>query len=444
VPPDSSIRVLVTLALFKALIGASWAPFLNIETNEESTGVQTPEVGVKDLSRSDIVKWLDKPTNLKKIPSCLISTNSHKRKITPTPNLNSPRVKKSSLSNAADSEVTMTETAKENINSDSFNGLVNENKLLKEEIKFLKDQLASLNSTGRHDISAHSDREQDNNKVFPKDSELSSDNEISFIKHLKRKNKSKKRTSTILTQKKTTPSNLVTGNLSQRPRGREEITSSRTIYKERPPPINILHQDPKDTVNLLKSEFNITKFYVKRLNNNKHTVQLESLDDFNKTKEILQKVKTNFYSYTAKSEKVHSFLLKGLNCTFSDKEVFDELQALNIQDLQFLKVSRFYTKKSSINNKTLPFFIVQLSPKSNLNKLKEIKFVCHHVVFWEKLKKRDIMQCKKCQRLGHAAINCNLQYRCVKCNAEHKPGDCKITSIQGVPDLPNNGLRVNS
>lgn len=48
----------------------------------------------------------------------------------------------------------------------------------------------------------------------------------------------------------------------------------------------------------------------------------------------------------------------------------------------------------------------------------------HLVVYWEKLK-RDIMQCKKCQRIGHAAVNCNMQYRCVKCNIEHKSGDCK-------------------
>jgi hypothetical protein len=33
------------------------------------------------------------------------------------------------------------------------------------------------------------------------------------------------------------------------------------------------------------------------------------------------------------------------------------------------------------------------------------------------------MQCRKCQRIGHAAVNCNLQYRCVKCNSEHKPGE---------------------
>jgi hypothetical protein len=31
-------------------------------------------------------------------------------------------------------------------------------------------------------------------------------------------------------------------------------------------PINILYQDPKDTVNFLNSKWNIHKFYIKRLN----------------------------------------------------------------------------------------------------------------------------------------------------------------------------------
>jgi len=48
------------------------------------------------------------------------------------------------------------------------------------------------------------------------------------------------------------------------------------------------------------------------------------------------------------------------------------------------------------------------------------------VVHWEKLRRKDIIQCKRCQRLGHAAANCNLRYRCVKCKEDHEPGKCSI------------------
>lgn len=45
--------------------------------------------------------------------------------------------------------------------------------------------------------------------------------------------------------------------------------------------------------------------------------------------------------------------------------------------------------------------------------------------------RRDPIQCKKCQRIQHAAINCNLPYKCVKCNVKYIPGKCSCpTDIQ--------------
>lgn len=40
--------------------------------------------------------------------------------------------------------------------------------------------------------------------------------------------------------------------------------------------------------------------------------------------------------------------------------------------------------------------------------------------------KKAVHQCRKCQRVGHTSSNCELDYRCVKCNVPHGPGECKI------------------
>ena len=40
--------------------------------------------------------------------------------------------------------------------------------------------------------------------------------------------------------------------------------------------------------------------------------------------------------------------------------------------------------------------------------------------------RENITQCKNCQRFGHSAINCNLAYRCVKCNSDHEPKQCLL------------------
>ena len=50
----------------------------------------------------------------------------------------------------------------------------------------------------------------------------------------------------------------------------------------------------------------------------------------------------------------------------------------------------------------------------------------HHVVSWERLAKKEPTMCLRCQRFGHSAINCNLDFRCVKCEEKHEPGDCTL------------------
>lgn len=100
---------------------------------------------------------------------------------------------------------------------------------------------------------------------------------------------------------------------------------------------------------------------------------------------------------------------------------------LKIEELSFQKVMQFKTKKSIAENISLPIFIVQLDANSQLHKLQKVNRLCHHVITWEKLKKSETLQCKRCQRLGHVASNCNMKYRCVKCCEQHDPGKCKLS-----------------
>lgn len=194
-----------------------------------------------------------------------------------------------------------------------------------------------------------------------------------------------------------------------------------TKKKERPSPINILYQDPKDMTKLLQMNLkNMSNFYIKRINNGKHVLHVDRISNFNNAKELLTKCNTRFYTYTTKTEKPIILLLKGLNCSYT--EVLSELISLNIENIEFKKVSRFTTNKSRQENKILLIFLVQLMPQSELNNLKKIKYLFHQLINWDKLMRREIIQYKKCQRIGHAASNCNLLYRCVKCNDKHEPG----------------------
>ena len=178
----------------------------------------------------------------------------------------------------------------------------------------------------------------------------------------------------------------------------------------------------------------MNNFIVKKINNNKHNLYTNNINDFKQAKEQLEVANTKFYSFTPKEEKEKSFLLKGLDNNENVNEIFNEVTKHNNDNLKFVKVSRFTTLKSKKENKILPIYLVQLSANSQTNLLHKIKCLNHQTIWWEKLKKRDSIQCKKCQRFGHTASNCKLDYRCVKCEKNHQPGECEIPPITEVDD----------
>lgn len=192
------------------------------------------------------------------------------------------------------------------------------------------------------------------------------------------------------------------------------------------PPIFVYEMQVNDSIQLLKKVLKIEDFVIKRYNNKMHAIRLNNLNDFEITKKQLSNVSADYYSFTAKNEKIKSMLLKGVDPETDINYMLEELKSYNDEDIQFLSIKKFQTVKSKIENRALPIFIVQLSPESRMQKLKSIRSVASQIVTWEKIKKQEMTQCKRCQYIGHTAINCGREYRCVKCEIQHEPGQCQV------------------
>lgn len=174
------------------------------------------------------------------------------------------------------------------------------------------------------------------------------------------------------------------------------------------------------------------------MSDNLHIVKVEDYNDYKKTLDVLKNTNTQYFTYTPKQEKCKSFLLKGLDSSYEPKEVMDMLNNMQVPNLIIKNVTRFTTPKSVSQNRTLPFYLVQLTPESIDGAIRSIRTLDNQIIYWEPLKKRDIIQCKNCQRLNHTAANCRMAYRCVKCQENHKPGECKLDENRGKND--NNAL----
>lgn len=156
---------------------------------------------------------------------------------------------------------------------------------------------------------------------------------------------------------------------------------------------------------------------------------MDNLNDFLRVKAYLEKTKTNFYTFTPKDLKTKSYLLKGLEGNISTEEILNELCKFQSDNLKFIKVSQFTTKKSLERGYSLPIFLVQISPDSSVYQLKNIKALLHRCIKWEQMRRPEIPQCRNCQGFFHSAANCFLQTKCVKCNSNHEKGKCPVNDV---------------
>lgn len=209
--------------------------------------------------------------------------------------------------------------------------------------------------------------------------------------------------------------------------GNAPVRVSLAPRKAKVPPISIYRQDVKDTIEVLSKVLKNKDFKIQRQNDKQHKLILSSYEEHKKAKEILKEVDTQFYTYTPKEEKAQTFMLKGVDGSFDSSELLAYLKEQESENLEFISVVRHTTPKSIKENRALPLYRVQITSDSVAGKLHEIKYLAHQVIWWEKIKKSSTFQCKNCQRLGHTASNCNMKYRCVKCDKSHGPKECTLS-----------------
>lgn len=220
----------------------------------------------------------------------------------------------------------------------------------------------------------------------------------------------------------------------QHSENRKQCNNANHKKANKMPPINIYHQTISNIVQAIKKKLKITEFFTKRVSNTKYALHTTSLMDYKQIIQLLQELNVPYYTYTPKQEKNQTYILRGLNANEDVNYILENLKHYENNNLTFVKVSPFQTKKSISNQIKLSLYLVQISAISSPKELLNIKFINHQVIHWEKLQKRDITQCYRCQRFGHTASNCKLQYRCVKCGKSHDIGKCDLLKNENETD----------
>ena len=206
----------------------------------------------------------------------------------------------------------------------------------------------------------------------------------------------------------------------------EAIPTRKNTAVSKPPPIIISQNNQSELIRIMTETYKYKNFLIKKSNKFRSSLQIEDMTFYKKMVGLLKERKYEFHTFTPKCDKPHTYLLKGMADGSTLAEVKEALAMETSKNVQIIKIERFKTRKSIKDKKDLPIFIVQISADSKIQDLLNISTVYYQKVHWEKINKTDLTQCRNCQRYGHVSSNCNMQYRCVKCNEQHAPGKCQL------------------
>lgn len=205
-------------------------------------------------------------------------------------------------------------------------------------------------------------------------------------------------------------------------------TGNRSKGKKAPPPIHVMGNTLKNIINeLLKKGIKKDKFSTKEVDANICTIYASDLECHKIIANILIELKWEYYTYTPREEKLKTLVLKGVRGGFDENDIKTEIDSLNLDEVKTTKVSKLSFNRM---NTQLHHFIVQLTSDSNKTQLSNVKTILNQRVTWENLKRKNIFQCRNCQRVGHSSSNCHLTSRCVKCAGNHPHGECSLDKAE--------------
>lgn len=188
----------------------------------------------------------------------------------------------------------------------------------------------------------------------------------------------------------------------------------------KPPPIFI--PDVKNVQSMTRSlEQMVDKSeYVYRvLQQDKIRLLPSTADAYRKIVRGLNDLNVSYYTYQLKQDRAYRVVLKHMHYSTCPDALKEEIESHGH------KVRNLSNLKNSVTKQPLSVFFVDLEPGPNNKDIYNIQFLLNAKILFEPPnKKKEVVQCKRCQRLGHTKAYCRYAFRCVKCGQSHETSSC--------------------
>ena len=188
-----------------------------------------------------------------------------------------------------------------------------------------------------------------------------------------------------------------------------------------PPPPLIFIDDVIDTQTMTKTiEKDISKEdYKLKISNIRVKILPTNPDANRKLTKLLKTLNANFHTHQLKLERPFRVVLRNIRHSIDLDELKFELSKRGH------KVTNISNKRHRITKNPLSLFFIDIKRKSNDKQIYNINRLMNSIIkVGQPFVKKEIVQCKRCQRYGHTQKYCNHNFRCVKYVGSHPTDQC--------------------
>lgn len=192
----------------------------------------------------------------------------------------------------------------------------------------------------------------------------------------------------------------------------------------KPPPIfipNVTNVVPM--VQAIEAMVGQDGYTYKCLNNKKVKILPVNAESYRNIVKGLTNLKIDFHTYQLKQERAYRIVLKNMHFSTPTDYIKAAIEQYGHQ------VRNISNLRHNVTKEPLSIFFIDLEPHIDNKTIYEINYLLNaRIRFEPPNKKREVVQCKKCQRYGHTRSYCWNQPRCVKCSLDHETSQCTKTS----------------
>ena len=161
------------------------------------------------------------------------------------------------------------------------------------------------------------------------------------------------------------------------------------------------------------------------------SVTAKSIQIYRLLTDALEQEKVEFFTFATQKVRAQTFVIRGLAITTDPDDIATELAEIGFTTRS---VKQLTVSDHGQTARKIPLFQVTLAPTVGKPPadLTSIKRLQHCVVTTEppRTKKDSVIQCFRCQRVGHTSEFCRQKLRCVRCGLEHGKEDCSTPRDQ--------------